>query len=368
MAKMEPKKELNGCFSILHNLNTMDTVVTDNDDMYTEENTSLCKSIHEFFAASVEKGKKICILENQNRLRNIKNQKNDEKNKLWGAFKKATRTQTGKNSEQKQGGDAAEAQSVKPEEAPKQTRVPNAVRIREATVRQKGPKPSKLAQELKEFQRQRKRHEMLVPISLTTLNSGKTRSVQALLDNGCTATCIDRDYAKAEGFQQKELAVHIIAKNADGTENSRGKITHYVELMMGIGPHQEKQRFLVTGLGKARVFIGYDWLLKHNPEIDWRSQEIKFSRCPAECNMKGEQFRTGLADLDNVKLEEGESILLVDFREAIDLRAKETQAQRLAEEAGRGREKMTEEKIPEQYRDFVKGSAKESFDSIPKGG
>src|ERR1700761_8092854 len=242
MAKAEPKNELNGCFSVLHNLNlnTMDTVVTDNDDMYTEENTSLCKSIHEFLAASVEKGKKICVLENQNRLRNIKNQKNDEKNKLWGAFKKATRTQTGENSAQKQGGDAVEAQSVKPEEAPKQTRVPNAVRIREAAVRQKGPKPSKLAQELKEFQRQRKRHEMLVPISLTTLNSGKTRSVQALLDNGCTATCIDRDYAKAEGFQQKELAVHIIAKNADGTENSKGKITHYVELMMGIGPHQEK--------------------------------------------------------------------------------------------------------------------------------
>src|ERR1700761_1590353 len=58
MAKAEPKNELNGRFSVLHNLKTMDTVVMDNDDMYTEENTSLRKSIHEFFAASVEKGKK----------------------------------------------------------------------------------------------------------------------------------------------------------------------------------------------------------------------------------------------------------------------------------------------------------------------
>src|SRR6201996_8723597 len=132
MAKTEPKKDLNGCFSVLHNLNTMDTAVTDDDDMYTEENTSLRKSIHKFFAASIEKGKKICVLENQNRLRNIKNQKNDEKNKLWGAFKKATRTQTGENSAQKQGGDAAEAQSIKPEEGPKQTRVTNAMHIREA--------------------------------------------------------------------------------------------------------------------------------------------------------------------------------------------------------------------------------------------
>ncbi|KAJ6527027.1 hypothetical protein B0H19DRAFT_969970 [Mycena capillaripes] len=103
---------------------------------------------------------------------------------------------------------------------------------------------------------------------LEALDTGKTRAVKALLDNGCTTTCIDRDYAKAEGFEQHELDVHIIARNADGTENARGKITHYVELIMTVGPHKERQRFLVTGLGKPRVFIGYDWLFKHNPEID----------------------------------------------------------------------------------------------------
>src|SRR6201996_2822985 len=48
---------------------------------------------------TAETPKKI-VLENQNRLRNIKNQKIDKKNKLWGEFKKATRTQTGKNSGQ----------------------------------------------------------------------------------------------------------------------------------------------------------------------------------------------------------------------------------------------------------------------------
>lgn len=165
---------------------------------------------------------------------------------------------------------------------------------------------------------------MLVPIMLTALDTGKSRSVKALLDNGCTTTCIDRDYAKAEDFEMKELDVHIVARNADGTENNRGKITHYVELQMGIGRHQEKQRFLVTGLGKARVFIGYDWLLKHNPEIDWRSQKITFSRCPAECNMEGKKPQTSVADFDS--LEEGESILLVDFEEAVDLRLKETHA------------------------------------------
>lgn len=153
---------------------------------------------------------------------------------------------------------------------------------------------SRLAQELREFQKQRKQHEMLVSVELTSPDTGKTRRIKALLDNGCTTTCIDRAYAKAENYELKELDQKIIARNADGTENTGGRITHYVELIMGVGMHKERQRFLVTGLGKARVFIGYDWLFKHNPEIDWRDQKITFSRCPSECNMKGTETSEGV--------------------------------------------------------------------------
>ncbi|KAJ7491628.1 hypothetical protein B0H11DRAFT_2277810, partial [Mycena galericulata] len=128
---------------------------------------------------------------------------------------------------------------------------------------------------------------MLVPVTLTALNTGKTRTVKALLDNGCTTTCIDRDYAKAEGFELKELDMHIVARNADGTENSRGKITHYVELIMSVGPHHERQRFLVTGLGKARVFIGYNWLFKHNPENLLRTLiDSKAKAAYPECDLR----------------------------------------------------------------------------------
>ena len=30
------------------------------------------------------------------------------------------------------------------------------------------------------------------------------------------------------------------------------------------------------------------WLAHHNPEIDWRSEEVKMTRCPEEC---GKQWR-----------------------------------------------------------------------------
>jgi peptidoglycan hydrolase CwlO-like protein len=123
-----------GHFTDLSNVDTMDKVVTE-DDLYIENGTSLRKDIHDFLVASVEKGQKICILENQNRKRNLKNQKKDEEEKRWSAYKKAPGTQTSeKNSETKKGSDATEAQSLKKEEAPtwKATRVPFGLKKMEA--------------------------------------------------------------------------------------------------------------------------------------------------------------------------------------------------------------------------------------------
>jgi hypothetical protein len=80
--------------------------------------------------------------------------------------------------------------------------------------------------------------------------------------------------------------------------------------------------------------------------------------------MKGNEFWTGVRKEE--ALEEGESILMVDFAEHIDLHLKETQAQKMAEEANKGREQMTEDSIPEQYSEYVKVFAKESFDSLPE--
>jgi hypothetical protein len=78
--------------------------------------------------------------------------------------------------------------------------------------------------------------------------------------------------------------------------------------------------------------------------------------------MSGRETQEGVGRGD---LEEGESILLIDFADAIELRAYGSQAQQMAEQALAQKEKMTEDKIPEQYRDFVKVFAKESFDSLP---
>jgi len=38
------------------------------------------------------------------------------------------------------------------------------------------------------------------------------------------------------------------------------------------------------------------WLTHHNPEIDWKKEEIKMTRCPEECRKKwrvGKQTKLG---------------------------------------------------------------------------
>jgi len=32
------------------------------------------------------------------------------------------------------------------------------------------------------------------------------------------------------------------------------------------------------------VILGMPWLACHNPDIDWRTEEVKMIRCPEECS------------------------------------------------------------------------------------
>ncbi|KAI9063902.1 hypothetical protein FKP32DRAFT_1538763, partial [Trametes sanguinea] len=36
-------------------------------------------------------------------------------------------------------------------------------------------------------------------------------------------------------------------------------------------------------LGKKDMILGYTYLRRHNPEIDWERGEWRFTRCPESC-------------------------------------------------------------------------------------
>ena len=60
---------------------------------------------------------------------------------------------------------------------------------------------------------------------------------------------------------------------------------------MAIGGHQESIRLAVTTLASSNIFLGHDWLIRHNPEIDWKLGTMEFTRCPDTCQLDEIQVR-----------------------------------------------------------------------------
>ena len=124
---------------------------------------------------------------------------------------------------------------------------------------------------------QRKLH---MKVRLTALDTGKTVEVMALFDGGCEETSINKDWLERAGFNATPLPAPIIIKNADGTENIEGRCTSTLTARLAIGAHEENISALITKLGSdCPLYLGMDWHKLHNPEINWRTGEIKFSRC-----------------------------------------------------------------------------------------
>jgi Retroviral aspartyl protease len=122
----------------------------------------------------------------------------------------------------------------------------------------------------------------LQPQTIITTEDGDSFPVRALLDPGCTDSAIDRNFVQREGLETKLLPVPKTSHNADGSTNSGGSITEYVSVRLDVNGHSDLWYLVVTNLSYD-VFIGFDWIAYHNPEVNWQTEEIKFSHCPQGC-------------------------------------------------------------------------------------
>ena len=72
----------------------------------------------------------------------------------------------------------------------------------------------------------------------------------ALLDSGAGNNFIDSRLVDQWKLIKKPLDKPITVKNADGTENERGKITHFTEFDITIYGRTTKIKPQITGLGR----------------------------------------------------------------------------------------------------------------------
>ena len=72
----------------------------------------------------------------------------------------------------------------------------------------------------------------------------------------------------------------------DSTPNKIGQIIEYVQAYIEVGLHKMTQHLFVTNIENKKIMIGYLYLYKYNPNIDWQKNQWKFTRCLDICASK----------------------------------------------------------------------------------
>ena len=105
-------------------------------------------------------------------------------------------------------------------------------------------------------------------------------------------TGINKQLVKDKKIPIKPINFSFKVFNADGTKN--GEVTKVAPLEIEIDGHTEQLEAAVIDLDGTDMFLGHDWLVKHNPEVNWKNGTIWFTRYPGYCTMKYEdiQFNT----------------------------------------------------------------------------
>ena len=154
----------------------------------------------------------------------------------------------------------------------------------------------------------KEKRELNMQAQVKTKN-GKNLKVKALVDSGCTHTGINKQLVKDKRIQTKKIDFFFEVFNADGMKN--GEVTKVAPLEIEINSHKEKLEVAVTDLDGTDMFLGHDWLIKHNPEVNWKNGTIKFIRCPGNCTMTHKNIRfnsrrTKKTETDKTEQDNGE--------------------------------------------------------------
>ena len=147
---------------------------------------------------------------------------------------------------------------------------------------------------------------------------------------------IDEQLVKKKRIQTKPLNFSFEVFNADKMKN--GEVTKVAPLEIEINEYKEILEAAVMDLARTDMFLGHDWLVKHNLEVNQKNRTIKFTRCPESCTMKHEYIR--FKTIENTEQDNGEISKELD--------------------------KTNPEDLPEYIRPFMHLFNKKKFEKLPE--
>ena len=116
------------------------------------------------------------------------------------------------------------------------------------------------------------------------IKNGKKIKMKALVNSGCTHTRIDEQLVKDKRIQTRPINFLFKVFNTDGIRNR--EVTKVVSLEVEINGYKEQLEAAVMDLNGTDMFLRHNWLVKYNPEVNWKNGTIKFTRCPESYTMK----------------------------------------------------------------------------------
>jgi len=159
----------------------------------------------------------------------------------------------------------------------REERVKKGVEVRQTKVERKEKKEKLL-------------REVTVKIGLKQEEEEEGVVTEALLDSSATGLVMSEEFVRRHKFKRTKLERPVYMRNVDGTLNYAGPIVNTVEVEIFFKGHKERTSIDVIGGQKWSIILGMPWLGCHNPEIDWKTGEVKMTRCPDEC---GKKWKTG---------------------------------------------------------------------------
>ena len=97
------------------------------------------------------------------------------------------------------------------------------------------------------------------------------------MDSRCTYVEINKQLVKEEQIKMKPANIAFKVFNTDRTKN--GEVTWFALLKVEINRYKEQIDTVVTDLNSMNMFLGYDWLVRHNSKVNWKEGIIQFTRC-----------------------------------------------------------------------------------------
>ena len=152
--------------------------------------------------------------------------------------------------------------------------------------------------------------EIQLNIGVEKINTHEGTTVKVLLDSRATGVFMDRKIAAKHSFRLQKLERPLMVKNVNKTYNSRGAITHQVEVNMYYKNYVKRIKMNIYNLGKTDIILEMLQLQAYNSEINWEIEEVKIMRCLPLCGRNTKEK-------ENRKIKKGKRVTILEEKKIV---------------------------------------------------